>query len=153
MRRLSTAAMLAVLDAGLLVACPGARAQAAMTNTAPVGNVQIQRNILGSGSPGEEPGGYENAERVIGDVYHVPQFLPGYPTSATLWPRVIDVPCTRAASGEIQCQGYHWLPKYGRAEYLFFRPVLVAGPTAEAPSPEEAPVASGPPLPARADRH
>ena len=103
------------------------------------------------GSPGE-PGGYENAERVLGDVYHVPQFLPGYPTSATLWPRVIDVPCTRAAGGEIQCQGYQWLPKYGRAEYLFFRPVLVAGPTAEAPSPEEAPVASGP-LPAKPDRH
>lgn len=142
---------LALLGAASL----GAHAQAATGNTAPVTNVQIQRNILGSGSPGEEPGGYENAERVLNDIYHVPQYLPGSPTAATIWPRVIDVPCARASSGELLCQGYEWLPKFGRAEYLFFRPVLVAAPASVVRSPErpEPPPAVVPETRPRPDRN
>lgn len=146
--RLFILAALALLGLGTLVASPAARAQAAATNAppAPASDVSIQRNTFGSGSPDGEPGGYENGEMVFNDVYHVPQYLPGYPTAATIWPRVIDVPCTRAAGGELQCQGYNWLPKFGRGEYLFFRPVIVAAPGPEAAVVEPAPA---PPAPAR----
>lgn len=96
-----------------------ARAQPA----APFATVEIQRLYLGSGEP-ERPG-YENATFVLNDVYHVPQYLPGLPTAASIWPRVIDVPCTRLPSGGLRCQGYSWSPAMGRAEYLYFRPVLV----------------------------
>jgi hypothetical protein len=43
--------------------------------------------------------------------------MPGYPTSATIWPRVVIVPC----STEL-CAGYEVTPDMGRGEYLFFVP-------------------------------
>lgn len=146
MRHISSTA-LALLGAGLLVVVPGAHAQAATANTAQVSNVEIQRNMLGSGSPGEEAGGYEKVDRVFNDVYHVPQYLPGTPTAATIWPRVIEVPCTRDAGGTLLCRGYEWLPEYGRGEYLFFRPVLVAAPAPTAEAPGVVPVPAVPPEP------
>lgn len=107
----------------------------AQAQTAHVITVEIQRLYLGSGEP-ERPG-YENATFVLNDVYHVPQYLPGLPTAASIWPRVIDVPCTALASGGLRCQGYHWTPAMGRAEYLYFRPVLVtATPTGSVDSGE-----------------
>jgi hypothetical protein len=107
--------------------------------------VEIERLDFGSGEP--EQRGFENATAVLNDVYHAPQYLPGLPTAASIWPRVVEVPCTRAPSGTLQCKGYQWLPTYGRAEYLYFRPVVAAAPVALAPEISPAPAAT---LPARA---
>ena len=81
-------------------------------------DVKIQRNLLGSG--------IQNAEMTadvatqVGDygVYHVPQYMPGYPTAATIWPRVVEVKCQNNV-----CEGYENTPALGRGEYLFFKPV------------------------------
>ena len=88
------------------------------TGTAFADDVQIQRNLLGSG--------IQNAEMTadvatqVGDygVYHVPQYMPGYPTAATIWPRVVEVKCQNDL-----CEGYENTPALGRGEYLFFKPV------------------------------
>lgn len=78
--------------------------------------LSIQRQIFGSGEQGAV--GEEQAQPV-GDygVWHVPQYLPGYPTSATIWPRAITVKCK---SG--RCEGYVITPQMGPGEYLFFVP-------------------------------
>lgn len=85
--------------------------------------LQIERLPLGSGEPGQD--GFENAVPVAIDenVYHVPQYLPGFPTAATLWPRIVHVRCRQTPS-LLQCDGYHWTPAMGRAEYLYFVPVI-----------------------------
>ena len=90
----------------------------------------IERLPLGSGEPGQA--GFENAQPVAIDenVYHVPQYLPGFPTAATLWPRIIQVRCRQTPS-LLQCDGYQWVPAFGRAEYLYFVPVIE--PAARAP--------------------
>lgn len=85
------------------------------------GQVGIDRIELGSGEPGQA--GVENATAVTNDIYHVPQYLPGHPTAATIWPRVVDVPCRRTGAA-LHCDGYQWTPRLGRAEYLFFRAVM-----------------------------
>lgn len=95
--------------------------------------VEIERRHLGSGEP--EQSGFENATVVSNDTYHAPQYMPGHPTAHVLWARVIDVPCTQVAPGRLQCKGYPWSPAIGRAEYLYFRPVLTAEPTANLPDP------------------
>ncbi|GGH54031.1 hypothetical protein GCM10010975_10170 [Comamonas phosphati] len=84
----------------------------AVTNTP----FTIDRKLLGSGqqsAPGEEiaqpVGGY--------GVWHVPQYLPGYPTSATIWPRAVVVKCKNK-----RCEGYVITPQMGPGEYLFFIP-------------------------------
>lgn len=85
-------------------------------------NVGIGRVDLGSGVPGQ--GGHERAQQVLeNDIYHAPQYMPGFPTAATIWPRVVEVPCTKLGD-TLKCQGYGWQPKYGRGEYLFFKVVL-----------------------------
>lgn len=84
-------------------------------------DVGILRNEYGSGTPGVQ--GLENATPMGNDLYHAPQYMPSYPTAATIWPRVVDVPCVKTVKG-LQCQGYEWQPKLGRAEYLYFRPVV-----------------------------
>jgi hypothetical protein len=50
-------------------------------------------------------------------VWHVPQYLPGFPTAATIWPRVIILQCASDL-----CSGYEITPEMGRGEYLFFVP-------------------------------
>ncbi len=57
-------------------------------------------------------------------IYHAPQYMPGYPTAATLWPRVIDVQCKQVGA-VLNCNGYNWLPEYGRGEYLMIHPVVI----------------------------
>lgn len=57
------------------------------------------------------------------NVYHAPQYMPGHPTAATLYPRVVDVECTKVGTG-LSCKGYNWAPEMGRGEYLMFRPVI-----------------------------
>lgn len=110
------------------------------------GQVEIGRMLLGSGEPGQP--GMENATAVYNNVYHAAQYLPGFPTAATIWPRVIEVPC-RQVEARLQCDGYNWTPRMGRGEYLYFTPiVLAARPVAEAPVtvPQEqvAPVVAAP---------
>ena len=90
---------------------------------AKAGTVSIAHDALGSGTPGAV--GFELAVPVLSnDIYFVPQYMPAFPTAATIWPRVVEVPCIKTAQG-LQCDGYKWLPKMGRGEYLFFTPVYV----------------------------
>lgn len=78
--------------------------------------LSIQRQVFGSGEQGAT--GMQQAEPV-GDygVWHVPQYLPGYPTAATIWPRAVPVKCKNK-----QCEGYVITPQMGAGEYLFFVP-------------------------------
>ena len=80
--------------------------------------VTIQRNLLGSGIQNEAM--TADVATQVGDygVYHVPQYMPGYPTAATIWPRVVEVKCQNNL-----CEGYENTPALGRGEYLFFKPV------------------------------
>jgi hypothetical protein len=89
-------------------------------------SLEIERRALGSGEPGQT--GFESAVAVAPgeNTYHVPQYLPGFPTAATLWPRIVRVRCRQAAS-VLQCEGYQWIPAFGRAEYLYFVPEIVPG--------------------------
>lgn len=91
--------------------------------------VEIERLMLGSGEQGVS--GYEQATAVYGNIYHVPQYLPGFPTAATIWPRAIEVPCHQGGL-ELECDGYYWNPAMGRGEYLFFIPVVAVTPAAAA---------------------
>jgi hypothetical protein len=84
--------------------------------------VSIIRNELGSGQPNAT--GLENATKWDDDIYHAPQYMPGYPTAATLYPRVINVKCVESEVG-IKCEGYNWLPEMGRGEYLMIHPIIV----------------------------
>lgn len=94
----------------------------ALSGTAFAQNVEIQRNTLGSGEPGKS--GYENAVPLGNGTYHAPQYLPGSPTSATIYPRVVEVPCIETAAGRLSCEGYRWRPEFGRAEYLLIVPTV-----------------------------
>ena len=57
------------------------------------------------------------------EIYHVPQYMPGYPTAAVIFPRVVDVECKQNGS-TLLCKGYHLLPEDGRGEYLMIHPVV-----------------------------
>lgn len=87
--------------------------------------VGIVRNELGSGTPGS--GGFERAMIWENDIVHAPQYLPYYPTAATIWPRVLELKCTKSGA-VLKCPGYNWSPEMGRAEYLFVKPVVVEDP-------------------------
>lgn len=78
-------------------------------------DLRIERRLFGSGL--QNATGTENAQPV-GDlgVWHAPQYLPGFPTAATIWPRVVEVHCVNGV-----CGGYAITPEMGRGEYLFFR--------------------------------
>jgi hypothetical protein len=82
--------------------------------------VTIETREFGSGSPGLKN---DTGVNIVNDIYHAPQYMPGYPTAASLWARVVDVPCTKLGD-ELTCKGYNWLPEMGRGEYLFFRPIV-----------------------------
>ena len=88
-------------------------------------SVSIGRESAGSGQPGAT--GFENATKWDNDIFHAPQYMPGYPTAAVLYPRVVDVECVRAVNG-LNCKGYNWLPELGRGEYLMIRPVVKEAP-------------------------
>ena len=84
--------------------------------------LSIENVPLGSGTPGND--GVENAIPWDLDIYHAPQYMPGYPTASTIFPRAITVSCVESDNG-LRCRGYNWLPEMGRAEYLMIRPVIV----------------------------
>lgn len=93
--------------------------------------VNIDSITNGSGTPGNAfP---ENAVEVFNGLMHAPQYMPGYPTAATIWPRVVEVPCTKTAAGDLNCAGYKWTPNLGRGEYLFIVPRVVEEPVIVAP--------------------
>lgn len=89
---------------------------AAMSVQAQVNQMTVENSVLGSGAL--HVGGTLASEVDFG-VYHVPQSMPGYPTAATLWPKVIKVNCDIPNR---DCDMFDYKPGYGRAEYLFFRP-------------------------------
>lgn len=94
--------------------------------------VGVVRNEYGSGTPGT--GGFERAVPVErnGEILHAPQYMPMYPTAGMIWPRVVEVPCTKTGD-VLKCQGYTWTPKLGRGEYLFIKPVMVEPAVAQPP--------------------
>lgn len=96
----------------LAACCVGTAAAAASTPP----TLRIERMNMGSGL--QNARGTDNAEPVgaLG-VWHVPQYMPGYPTAATIWPRVVIIQCTSDL-----CAGYEVTPELGRGEYLFFVP-------------------------------
>jgi hypothetical protein len=90
-------------------------------------NVIVMNEALGTGVPGQ--GTFTRAAPVFQgeNVYHVPQYLPYHPTAATIWPRVVEVPCAKH-HGVLKCEGYHWTPAMGRAEYLHIAPTPAKEP-------------------------
>lgn len=86
--------------------------------------VVIKNEVLGSGQPGLTSAESATAVDIREGIFHAPQYMPSYPTAAVIWARVIEVPCVKATVG-IKCDGYTWRPEYGRAEYLFIKPVMV----------------------------
>ena len=92
---------------------------------ASMAQVAVSREESGSGTPGAI--GYENALKWDNDIFHAPQYMPGYPTAAIIYPRVVEVECVHAGS-VVHCKGYNWLPELGRGEYLMIRPVMKANP-------------------------
>lgn len=99
----------------------------------------IQRSHYGSGHLDNLPG-VENSFQVVPGVFHAPQYLPYWPTAQSLWARVVDVDCELGKP----CTGYSYLPEYGRAEYLFYRPKYRTPPTLEPPKVEVTCVAPEP---------
>jgi hypothetical protein len=90
--------------------------------------VRIERRALGSGTPAiTNTVGIERAVPVADNYLHAPQYLPGYPTAAVIWPRVVEVNCIEDA-GKLNCDGYNWRPDLGRGEYLFIVPRIAKPP-------------------------
>lgn len=98
-----------------------------LVSSAFAGDYQIEQHALGSGD--FKTPGHQSSKQMFGSngysdgIYFTPQYMPGYPTSATIWPRVVEVPCIRR-DGKLLCEGYDWKPGDGRGEYLMFRPKL-----------------------------
>lgn len=109
-------------------------ALAAMSLTAMAQSVQIERKVLGSGQPGKS--GYENAVPLGNGTFHAPQYMPGFPTAATIYPRAVQVQCIEVGS-KLACEGYHWLPEMGRGEYLEIVPKIAIRPVAAKPIVQE----------------
>lgn len=82
----------------------------------------VTRKSLGLGTPASMiTAGNEQAVFVDDDYFHAPQDMPFYPTAAVIWPRVVDLLCDRL-NDQVVCEGFHWQPALGRAEYLFVTP-------------------------------
>lgn len=137
--------MKTILTTVLLAAACHASAQTVKVRAGD--SFDIERLPFGSGTPAQAvTDGTEPARHVADGLYHVPNYLPGFPTAATIWPRELPVECTSDAYGIPQCKGYEVLPAVGRGEYLFVRPVARVTPKPEvkpqppAPAPAPAPV-------------
>jgi len=95
-----------------------------IAGTAVAGTVAVQQLPFGSGTPGST-GATTATSNLPDGLYYAPQYLPGFPTAATIWPRVVDVKCEKLGADDVKCAGYNWLPEYGRGEYLLIRPTIV----------------------------
>jgi hypothetical protein len=102
-----------LLASAAIVCCGMAMAQVSPAS------IKIDQVTMGSGTPTNAKVRNEQIAHEVGDygVYHVPQYMPYFPTAATIWPRVVEVRC----HGD-KCDGYEYKAEYGRAEYLFFKP-------------------------------
>ena len=132
----------------VLFAAAGHICLAADGKTLEVGeHVQVERITFGSGTPATAATvGTETAEIVVDGLYHVPNYLPGFPTAATIWPRELPIECeANAVNGAMSCTGYRVLPAVGRGEYLFIRPVMK--PVPPPLTPVVAPAVAPPTLP------
>jgi len=115
----------------LALASSGAFAQD-VTNTGNAGVVrdalEVVRAPLGAGTPAPMiTVGNEKAVLVDDGYYHIPQYLPLYPTAGVIWPRIVEVECDKV-KGELVCDGYSWLPKLGRGEYIMIMPKMRVKP-------------------------
>lgn len=102
----------------------------AVSATAFAADVNVGKAVLGSGTPVVNANGFEASSvvdnaKVENNILHAPQYMPNYPTAAPIWARVVEVPCTKAANGDLNCAGYNWSPSMGRGEYLFITPKIV----------------------------
>ncbi|MEB0133942.1 hypothetical protein QN362_01210 [Actimicrobium sp. CCC2.4] len=106
--------------------------------------IEVTKMALGSGTPAMSTSGTETA-RLVGDgLYHVPNYLPGFPTAATIWPRALSLSCEpESAEDKLTCDGFQVIPALGRGEYIFVRPerkLLPVIVTVPAPAPAPAPI-------------
>lgn len=115
----------------LLLLVAGAVGAQPVTNTGArtdLPTLPVARNQLGTGTPAPLiTVGTETAVLVDDGYYHIPQQLAGYPTAAVIWPRVVEVECEKVGE-KVVCDGYHWSPRLGRAEYVLLLPRLKAPP-------------------------
>ena len=109
----------------MAVACIGAATAQPVVNVVTAPNVG--NRVLGSGDPTANDQGSTASYPVGNDMFHAPQYMPGYPTAATIFPRVVDLKCQSAAS----CDGYNWSPALGRGEYLYVRAATITPPLIE----------------------
>ena len=118
-------------------------------------SIEIERRHFGSGTPAPYAvNGADEALPVADGLYHAPNYMPGFPTAATIWPREMPVNCEHDTDSEkISCDGYQVLPAVGRGEYLFIRPVVKVShqeppppPPPPRPEPKLVPVTKKKPL-------
>lgn len=105
----------------------------AFSASAQTPNVSVERKALGLSINDK----VQNAKVVDNsgvekDILHATQYLPNFPTAATIWPRVVAVPCVKADAG-LKCEGFRWSPALGRGEYLFITPEVKEVPVAPPP--------------------
>jgi hypothetical protein len=90
----------------------------------------LERSVLGVGPNIDDGVALENAKivnntKIENNILHAPQYMPNYPTAAAIWPRVVEIPCTKLPNGDLTCASYNWSPSMGRGEYLFVTPKVV----------------------------
>lgn len=140
----------------LMLACHGACAAGEVDypgkkDYAPVPAFEVERLPFGSGTPaGGVTTGTETARIVVDGLYHVPNYMPGFPTAATIWPRELPLECDHDAhTNGPACSGYRVLPAVGRGEYIFVRPYTRPAPPAvvvQPPPPPPPPATTKKPL-------
>jgi hypothetical protein len=131
----------------LACACAGEAGAADYASSAFMPSFDVERMPFGSGTPAAGvTAGTEAAEHVADGLYHVPNYLPGHPTAATIWPREVPVECKADAWGQPICTGYEVLPALGRGEYIFVRPVVKPQPEPPRPAPPVPPPPPPPPI-------
>jgi hypothetical protein len=86
--------------------------------------ITIRNMVYGSGTQEAKVESTQAQETYPGSgLYHSSDYMPGYPTASPIFPRVVDVPCTKGDKG-ITCDGFNWSPSMGRGEYLLLRPLI-----------------------------
>jgi hypothetical protein len=88
----------------------------------------VQNNSIYGSGPQDQSKTAQAIETYPGSgLYHIPDYMPGYPTAAVIFPRVVDVNCVKTKDGLI-CDKFNWQPSIGRGEYIFIRPHVVESP-------------------------
>lgn len=95
--------------------------------------IVINRQLVGSGA---QTGVGKQTSIIVHrqGLLHTPNYMPGYPTATTLWPRVVRVPCVKGVDGKLYCDQFDWTPADGRGEYIYYTP-MVKEPAYCPPSP------------------